>query len=33
MKCISDGKKECKCSARWCKRLEKMTDEEILALL
>ena len=32
-KCISDWKKKCICSARQCKRLENMTDEEILDLI
>jgi len=32
-KCISNWKKICICKARGCKRLEKMTDQEILNLL
>ena len=32
-KCVSDWKQDCICQARQCKRLEKLSDQEILDLL
>jgi len=32
-KCISDGKKKCKCGYKECERLKNMSDQEILDLL
>lgn len=31
--CISDWKSNCKCAARWCKRLAQMSDEDIIKLI